>query len=143
MIACGLSFPDKFLREHQLNILARCFEEYGFTGRFHALGLQDKAIYHDYKFITSADSSSVIRQAISGCIRIDWNDYKVLDDEKISHKSRFSPKMREQEKRFLKERCEACGRDWEKASRQDGYVERYIWGCMEADRYLKPKEFQK
>lgn len=139
MIACGLSFPNDFLRKHQLNILDRCFKEYGFTGRFHALGLQDKEMYKKYDFITSADSSSVVRLTISGAIKIGGVEYKVLDDDKVFHKSKRSPLMREHEKAFLKERCEKFGRDWDKASRQDGYVERYIWGCLEANDYLCPK----
>lgn len=142
MIACGLSFPDPALRNRQLKILDRVFKEFNFTGKFHALGLQDRDLFVQYPFITSADSSSSIRAAISGMVRIGSEDYKVLDDEKLSHKSKISPKMRELQKQFLQERCTRMGRDWNKAGKQEGYVERWIWNCLERDRFLIPKEFQ-
>ena len=66
----------------------------------------------------------------------------LLTNLSLSHKSKVSPKMRELQKAFLKQRCEACGVDWEKASRQDGYVLRWIWNCLERNRYFIPKEFQ-
>lgn len=143
MIACGLSFPDPALRTRQLKILDRVLKEFNFKGKFHALGLQDRTLFLQYPFITSADSSSSIRAAISGCVRIGDSDYKVLDDEKLEHKSKISPKMRELQKQYLKERCTAMGRDWNKAGVQEGYVERWIWNCLERDRYFIPKEYQK
>lgn len=142
MLALGLAFPDSAMRIRQLKIAERVIKEFNFTGKFHALGIQDRDIYRNFPFITSADSSSSIRLAISGGVQIDGEGYKVLDDEKLSHKSGISPKMRELQKAFLRQRCEACGVDWEKASRQDGYVFRWIWNCIERDKYLIPKEFQ-
>ena len=142
MLALGLAFPDPQMRIRQLKIAERVIKEFNFTGKFHALGVQDRDIYKNFPFITSADSSSSIRLAISGSVQIDGEEHKVLDDEKLSHKSKLSPKMRELQKQFLKQRCEACGRDWSKASRQDGYVERWIWNCLERDKYFIPKEYQ-
>lgn len=142
MVACGLSFPDKFLRTYQLDLIGRLFKEYGYEGRFHALGLLDKEIYENYKFITSADSSSIVHNAISGQIMIDGKMYKILDDEKVSHRSKFSPKLRELEKEFLIENCKKYGRDFEKASKKEGYVERFIWGCLEANNYFYPEGYK-
>lgn len=142
MLALGLAMPDKAVRLKQLSIAEKILKQFNFTGKFHALGIQDKDIYKRFTFITSADSSSSIRLAISGAIQIDGKEQKILDDEKLSHKSKLSPKMRELQKQFLKSRCEACGRDWSLASRQEGYIERLIWGCMERDKYFIPKEFQ-
>lgn len=142
MLAIGLAFPDPQMRIRQLKILESVIKRFEFTGKCHLLGVQDRDIYKKSWFATSADSSSSIRLAISGGVQIDGQEYKVLDDEKLSHKSKVSPRMRELQKAFLKQRCEACGIDWEKASRQDGYVLRWIWGCLERDRYFIPKEFQ-
>ena len=142
MLALGLAFPDPQMRIRQLKIAEKVIKEFNFTGRFHALGIQDRDIYRNFTFITSADSSSSIRLAISGGVQINGEEHKVLDDEKLSHRSKLSPKMRELQKRFLKDRCEACGLDWSKASRQDGYVERWIWNCLERDKYFIPKEYQ-
>lgn len=142
MVALGLALPDNNLRHKQLSIAQRVLEEFNFQGKFHALGVQDREIYRKYPFITSADSSSSIRLAISGSVQIDGEEHKVLDDEKLSHKSKLSPRMRELQVQFLKQRCEACGVDWEKASKQEGYLERWIWNCLERNRYFIPKEFQ-
>lgn len=142
MVALGLAFPDPQMRIRQLKIAKEILEEFNFQGKFHALGVQDKDIYRNFPFITSADSSSSIRLAISGGVQIEGEEYKVLDDEKLSHKSKVSPRMRELQKAFLKSRCEACGVDWEKASKQEGYVQRWIWNCLERNKYFIPKEFQ-
>lgn len=142
MLALGLAFPDTQMRIRQLKIAQRVIQEFGFTGKFHALGVQDKDIYVKFPFITSADSSSSIRTAISGGVTIDGKEYKVLDDEKLSHKSKISPRMRELQKAFLKQRCESCGIDWNVASKQEGYVQRWIWNCLERNKYFIPKEFQ-
>lgn len=136
MLAIGLALPDKVMRTRQLKILEKVIKDFNFAGKCHLLGVQDKEIYKNAWFATSADSSSSVRNAISGCIQIDGEDQKILDDEKLSHKSKLSPKMRELQKAYLKERCEKCGRDWEKASKQEGYIERFIWCCMERDRWL-------
>lgn len=141
MIAIGLAFPDPEMRLRQLKILERVIRQFDFKGKCHLLGVQDRSIYQKAWFATSADSSSAIRRAISGGVQIAGEEHKVLNDEKLSHKSKLSPRMRELQKQYLKERCTLCGRDWEKASRQDGYVERWIWNCIEANRYLVPKEY--
>lgn len=142
MLALGLAMPDPAMRARQLKIAERVVKEFNFTGKFHALGIQDKEVYKNCTFLTSADSSSAVRLAISGGIQIDGQEHKVLDDEKLSHRSKLSPRMRELQKQFLKERCEACGRDWSVAGQQAGYVERFIWNCQERDKWFLPKEYQ-
>lgn len=142
MIALGLAFPDPKMRIMQLSRAQEVLKEFDFQGKFHALGVQDKDIYLKYPFITSADSSSSIRSAISGVVHIGGEEHKVLDDEKLSHKSKLSPKMRELQKQFLKERCEACGIDWSSASKQEGYISRWLWNCIERNKFYIPKEYQ-
>ena len=76
MLALGLAFPDPQMRVRQLKIAQKVIQEFGFTGKFHALGVQDRDIYRNFPFITSADSSSSIRLAISGGVQIDGQEYK-------------------------------------------------------------------
>lgn len=143
MVACGLAFNDNFLRLKQLSIIQEIFKEFNFTGRFHALGVQDKDLFVKFPFITSCDSSSAIRDTISGHIFIDGKTHKVLDDEKLSHKSKLSPKMRELQLQYLKSNCEANGCNWEVARKQDGYFERYVWSCIERTKWFTPKQYLK
>ena len=131
----GLSITDRAFRDTQLQTATKLFNEYGFSGNCHGFGLQVLDAVQMCPYLTSCDSSSAIRDQMTGKVFIKGEMVKISDDTAVHHKSDLSQRKKELLIPKLKERAEEMGIDYELAKVDAG--ERYIWGCRERSAYIE------
>lgn len=134
-MALGLASGTAEWKAHQLSIATRLFTKYNYTGRFHGLGLQTLDLIKRCPFLTSCDSSSAIKDQMTGKIFIGGDQVKISDDTKVHHKSEMSDAHKQLLVPTLKARAEQMGIDFELA--KTDAKERYLWNCRERDDYIK------
>lgn len=116
----------------QLNeLLSKC----GYDGQFHGLGIQVKDIIEGVPILTSADSSSAVREQASGILFYKGQKIKIGLDTQHHHKGEFTLNQFSVIEPELRERAAQLGIDYDKA-RVDA-VERYLWNCKERSLYIK------
>ena len=130
-IGLGLSTVDMAFRWAQLDTATRLFKEYNYQGQVHGFGLQVLELVQSCPYLTSCDSSSAIRDQMTGKVYIEGRTIKVSDDTKAHHKSDLSQEARDMIEPHLRERAKSLGIDYELAKTDP--AERYLWGCYERD----------
>lgn len=131
----GLSITDKNFRDSQLQTATRLFTEYGFKGNCHGFGVQVLSAIQMCPFLTTCDSSSAIRDQMTGKVFFNGEMVKISDDTAVHHKSELSKEQRELLEPKLRKRAEEMGIDYDLAKVDAG--ERYIWGCRERSAYIE------
>ena len=131
----GLSTTDMAFRWSQLDTATRLFKEYNYTGNCHGFGLQVLDCIQSCPYLTSCDSSSAIRDQMTGKVFIKGEVVKISDDTAVHHKSDFSDEQRRLLEPKLRARAEEMGIDYDKAKIDAG--ERYLWGCRERSQYIE------
>lgn len=134
-LGCGLASPNRLNRERHTETIERMCKKHGYTGKFHAFGVQQLDIIQQSNFITSSDSSSAVRDQMTGSISIEGKQVKIQDDTKEHHRSELTFYQRQAIEQHLKERADEMGIDYELA--KTSAAERYLWGCRERDRYFQ------
>ena len=134
-IGLGLSTTDMAFRWSQLDTATRLFKEYNYQGNCHGFGLQVLDCIQSCPYLTSCDSSSAIRDQMTGKVFIKGEIVKIADDTSVHHKSDLSISQRENVLPRLKQRAKEMGIDFEKAQVDAG--ERYLWGCRERSQYIE------
>ena len=89
-IGLGLSTTDMSFRWSQLDTATRLFKEYDYRGQVHGFGLQVLELVQSAQHLTSSDSSSAIRDQMTGKVYIGGQQVKISDDTKVHHKSELS-----------------------------------------------------
>lgn len=131
----GLSITDRNFRDNQLQTATRLFKEYGYKGNCHGFGLQVLSAVQMCPYLTTCDSSSAIRDQMTGKVFIDGRTVKISDDTAVHHKSDLSEGARALVEPELRKRAEEMGIDYDLA--KVNAAERYIWGCRERSRYIE------
>lgn len=131
----GLSTTDMAFRWSQLDTATRLFKEYDYRGNCHGFGLQVLDCIQSCPYLTSCDSSSAIRDQMTGKVFIKGDIIKIADDTSVHHKSDLNIKQRESILPKLRARAEEMGIDFDKAQVDAG--ERYLWGCRERSQYIE------
>ena len=131
----GLSTTDMAFRWSQLDTATRLFKKYNYTGNCHGFGLQVLDCIQSCPYLTSCDSSSAIRDQMTGKVFIEGEIVKISDDTAVHHKSDLSNAQKELVIPKLRARAEKMGIDYELAKVDAG--ERYIWGCRERSYYIE------
>lgn len=131
-IGLGLSTTDMAFRWAQLDTATRILKEYNYRGQVHGFGLQVLKLVQSCPYLTSCDSSSAIRDQMTGKVYVEGKSVKISDDTKPHHKSELSEASRDMIIPHLKERAKELGIDYELAKTSP--AERYLWGCYERDR---------
>ena len=131
----GLSTTDMAFRWSQLDTATILFKKYNYTGNCHGFGLQVLDCIQSCPYLTSCDSSSAIRDQMTGKVFIKGDIVKISDDTAVHHKSDFSDEQRKLLEPKLRARAQEMGIDYDKAKIDAG--ERYIWGCRERSQYIE------
>lgn len=131
----GLSTTDMAFRWSQLDTANRLFKEYNYTGNCHGFGLQVLDCIQTCPYLTSCDSSSAVRDQMTGKVFIRGNGVKISDDTKAHHKSELSSSHRDLLEPELRARAEEMGIDYDLAKVSP--AERYLWGCRERSQYIE------
>ena len=131
----GLSITDKNFRDNQLQTATKLFKEYGFKGNCHGFGVQVLSAIQMCPYLTTCDSSSAIRDQMTGKVFIKGDMVKISDDTAVHHKSELSDKQKNLLEPELRKRAEEMGIDYDLAKVDAG--ERYIWGCRERSAYIE------
>lgn len=131
-IGLGLSTTDMAFRWAQLDTATRLFKEYNYQGQVHGFGLQVLKLVQSAPHLTSSDSSSAIRDQMTGKVYIQGQQVKISDDTKVHHKSELSEEARAQLEPKLRLRAAEMGIDYDLA--KTDAAERYLWGCYERDK---------
>ncbi len=130
-IGLGLSTTDMAFRWAQLDTATRLFKEYNYQGQVHGFGLQVLELVQSCPYLTSCDSSSAIKDRMTGKVYIQGKQIKIADDTKAHHKSELSEEARNMLEPWLRARAEKMGIDYDLA--KVDHAERYLWGCYERD----------
>lgn len=130
-IGLGLSTTDMAFRWAQLDTATRLFKEYDYRGQVHGFGLQVLELVQSAPHLTSCDSSSAIRDQMTGKVYIQGKQVKISDDTKVHHKSDLSEEAKANLEPMLRARAEKMGIDYDLAKVDP--AERYLWGCYERD----------
>jgi hypothetical protein len=136
----GLSTTDMAFRWSQLDTATRLFKEYGYKGNVHGFGLQVLECIQSCPYLTSCDSSSAVRDQMTGKVFIKGNIVKVSDDTSLSHKSDLSEGQRELTEPMLRARAKEMHIDYDLA--KVNAAERYLWGCRERSEYIESNYHQ-
>lgn len=139
-IGLGLSTIDMAFRWAQLDTATRLFKEYDYRGQVHGFGLQVLELVQSCPYLTSSDSSSAIRDQMTGRVFIKNEVVKISDDTEPHHKSSLCENRRDLIEPMLRERAVEMGIDYELAKINPS--ERYLWGCKERDAEFN-KHFNK
>lgn len=131
----GLSTTDMAFRWSQLDTATRLFKEYNYTGNCHGFGLQVLDCIQSCPYLTTCDSSSAIRDQMTGKVFIKGECIKIADDTAVHHKSELTKGQREYIESKLRARAKEMGIDYDLAKVDAG--ERYIWGCRERSAYIE------
>lgn len=134
-IGLGLSTTDMSFRWAQVAIATRLFKEYNYQGQVHGFGLQVLAVVQSAPHMTSADSSSAIRDQMTGKVYVKGASIKISDDTQAHHKSIMSEETVKQLEPMLRERAKEMGIDFDLA--KVNAAERFLWGCYERDLDFK------
>lgn len=108
--------------------------KYNYTGQFHGLGIQVKDIIEGVPILTSADSSSAVREQASGILFYKGNKIKIGLDTKHHHKGVFTDAQFAAVEPELRTRAEELGIDYDLA--RVNALERYLWNCKERSLYI-------
>ena len=105
-------------------------QETGYKGKIHLLGLQREKIVALSPYITSSDSSSSIRFAVSGVLNYQNLQIKVSKTTKLNHKEGtvntiYNPHI----KAALVERLKELGLDYDIDNLTTGQI--WYWSCIE------------
>ncbi len=130
-IGLGLSTTDMAFRWAQIDTATRIFKEYDYRGQVHGFGLQVLELVQSCPHMTSSDSSSAIRDQMTGKVFIQGEQVKISDDTKPHHKSDFCQERKDLLEPKLRKRAEKMGIDYDLAKVNAG--ERYLWGIRERD----------
>lgn len=133
-IGLGLSTTDMAFRWKQIEIANALFKKYNYQGQVHGFGLQVLDVIQTCPYMTSADSSSAIRDQMRGYIFLDGKQVKISPDTKPHHKSDNTFAQRELLEPQYRARAEEMGIDYDLA--KENAQERYLWGCKERDEYI-------
>lgn len=131
----GLSTTDMAFRWSQLDTATRLFRKYNYQGNCHGFGLQVLDCIQSCPYLTSCDSSSAIRDQMTGKVFIAGDIVKIADDTSVHHKSDLNINQRKTLLLKLRERAKEMGIDFDKA--QVSPAERYLWDCRERSRYIE------
>lgn len=131
----GLSTTDMKFRWSQLDTATRLFKKYNYQGNCHGFGLQVLDCIQCCPYLTTCDSSSAIRDQMTGKIFIRGEMVKISDDTAVHHKSDLSQSQKQLLEPELRKRAEEMGIDYDLAKVDAG--ERYIWGCRERSAYIE------
>lgn len=133
-IGLGLSTTDMSFRWAQLETATKIFKEYNYTGNCHGFGLQVLELVQSCQFLTSCDSSSAIRDQMTGRVFVQGEQLKVGDDTKLHHKGTFTQSQKTTIEPYLRERAKLMSIDYDLA--KSDAQERYLWGCRERDDWF-------
>lgn len=133
-LGIGLATPHKAQRMHHLQTTEMLCKKYNFDGNLHAFGSQILELFQKSQYITTADSSSAIRDQMRGYVFVEGKQIKVSDDTSPHHKSNVTQKQNNHLQQKMKQRAERFGIDYEEAKINPS--ERYIWGVRERDDYF-------
>lgn len=131
----GLSTTDMAFRWSQLDTATRLFKEYNYTGNCHGFGLQVLDCIQTCPYLTTCDSSSAVRDQMTGKVFIKGMMVKVSDDTQPHHKSDLSSSHKTLLESELRARAEEMGIDYDLAKVNP--AERYLWGCRERSQYIE------
>ena len=131
----GLSTTDMAFRWSQLDTATRLFKKYNYTGNCHGFGLQVLDCIQTCPYLTSCDSSSAVRDQMTGKVFIEGSIVKISDDTQAHHKSDLSSSQKDLLEPKLRARAEAMGIDYDLAKVSP--AERYLWGCRERSAYIE------
>ena len=134
-IGLGLSTTDMAFRWAQLDTATRLFKKYNYQGQVHGFGIQVLECIQSCPYLTSCDSSSAIRDQMTGKVFIKGSIVKISDDTKVHHKSDLSSNRKDLLEPQLRARALEMGIDYE-AAKIDAQ-ERYLWGCKERSQYIE------
>ncbi len=131
----GLSTTDMAFRWAQLDTATRLFKKYNYTGNCHGFGLQVLDCIQVCPYLTTCDSSSAIRDQMTGKVFIKGKMVKISDDTAAHHKSDLSSSHKDLLEPALRARAEEMGIDYDLAKVSP--AERYLWGCKERSAYIE------
>lgn len=131
----GLSTTDMAFRWSQLDTATRLFKKYDYTGNCHGFGLQVLDCIQTCPYLTSCDSSSAIRDQMTGRVFIKGNRVKISDDTQAHHKAELSSSQKDLLEPELRARAVEMGIDYDLAKTSP--AERYLWGCRERSAYIE------
>ena len=134
-IGLGLSTTDMAFRWSQIDTANRLFKEYDYRGNVHGFGLQVLDVIQTGPYLTSADSSSAIRDQMQGSVYIDGKPVKIADDTKVHHKNVLTGSQKDLLIPYLRRRAELVGIDYELA--KTDACERYLWSCRERTKHIE------
>lgn len=134
-IGLGLSTTDMAFRWAQLDTATRLFKKYNYKGQVHGFGIQVLKCIQSCPYLTSCDSSSAIRDQMTGKVFIKGSIVKIADDTKVHHKSDLSHNRKELLEPQLRARAKEMDIDYELA--KVDAQERYLWGCRERSQYIE------
>lgn len=131
----GLSTTDMAFRWAQLDTATRLFKKYNYTGNCHGFGLQVLDCIQVCPYLTTCDSSSAIRDQMTGKVFIKGKMVKISDDTAAHHKSDLSSSHKDLLEPALRARAAEMGIDYDLAKVSP--AERYLWGCKERSAYIE------
>lgn len=131
----GLSTTDMAFRWSQLDTATRLFKKYNYTGNVHGFGLQVLDCIQCCPYLTTCDSSSAIRDQMTGKVFIKGEMVKISDDTAVHHKSELSEAQKKGLEPVLRARAKEMGIDYDLA--KESAQERYLWGCRERSSYIE------
>lgn len=131
----GLSTTDMAFRWSQLDTATRLFKKYNYQGNVHGFGLQVLDCIQACPYLTTCDSSSAIRDQMTGKVFIEGKIVKIADDTTVHHKSELTEEQRRSIEPVLRARAKKMGIDYDLA--KIDAQERYLWGCKERSSYIE------